>query len=145
MCSSSSSTARMIGVCHQSTARAIREQTSPNAFSCRTLTSYDRHALLSRVTIIAASAVFHIAILSQMQLIVQPYSRLTFENTSAIKFYRRWHQHLTSTALTLIAHLHLEDVYLMSAFPYASLILWVFAHLQYISKMFPVRCQIYIE
>ncbi len=66
---------------HQSPAKAIRERTSPNVFSHHTWMLYDRHTLLSRVTlqsIIAASAVeqssfFHIAILSQMQLIVQPY------------------------------------------------------------------------
>jgi len=36
MCLTRSSAARPISVCHQSTARAIGEQTSPNAFSLRT-------------------------------------------------------------------------------------------------------------
>ncbi len=39
-------------MCPHSTARAIRERTSPNAFSRRTLTSYDRHALLLKMLII---------------------------------------------------------------------------------------------
>ncbi len=62
----------------KSTARAIREQTSPNAFSRRTLMSYDCHTLLSRDTCNRSlcgwkiTFFFHIAILSQMQLIVQP-------------------------------------------------------------------------
>ncbi len=42
-------------------------------------------------------------------------------------------------ALTLITHEHLGDVYLMSAFTYARS-----AHLKYVSKTFPVRCQIEI-
>ncbi len=58
--------------------RAIREQTSPN-----TLSPYDHHTLLSRVTWQYNRslcgweiAFFHIAILSPMQLIVQPYLTL---------------------------------------------------------------------
>jgi len=67
-------------VCHQSTTRAIREQTSPN-----TLSPYDHHTLLLCVTWQYNRSLcgweivfFHIAILSQMQLIVQPYFRSTF-------------------------------------------------------------------
>ncbi len=90
MCWTWSSAARLIGVCvcerewvcvcvcHQSTARAIREQTSPN-----TLSPYDHHTLLSRVTWQYNRSLcgweitfFHIAILSPMQLIVQPYLTL---------------------------------------------------------------------
>ncbi len=54
----------------------MKERMSPNAFSHRTWISYDCHTLLSLDSIIAASAeiaFFHIAILSQMQLILQPY------------------------------------------------------------------------
>ncbi len=78
MCLTWSSSARSIGVWHQSTPRAIRERMSPNAFSCRTWMSYDRYTLLSRVTWPYNCSLcgweivfFHIAILSQMQLIVQ--------------------------------------------------------------------------
>ncbi len=70
-------------VCHQSTARAIRERTSPYAFSRRTLMSYtdlqvEHTSLLSRVTWQCNRSLcgwritfFHIVILSQIQLIVQ--------------------------------------------------------------------------
>ncbi len=49
-----------------------------------------------------------------------------------------------SKALTLIAHVHLGEVYLMSAFTFVRPIFRVFAHLQYVSKTFPVRYQIEI-
>ncbi len=46
-----------------------------------------------------------------------------------------------SKALSLIAHVHLGDVYLISAFTYARRIFRVFAHLQYVSKILSVKCQ----
>ncbi len=47
--------------------------------------------------------------------------------------------HLTAT---LIAHVHLGDVYLTSAFTSARRVFRVFAHLRYIYRTFPIRCQI---
>ncbi len=46
-----------------------------------------------------------------------------------------------SKALTLITHVHLGDVCI---YIFKRYFLSVFAHLQYISNMFPVRCQIEI-
>ncbi len=44
-----------------------------------------------------------------------------------------------SKALTLIAHVHFEDVYLMSTFTHVHICIYA---MQYVSKTFPVRWQI---
>ncbi len=63
---------------------------SPNAFSHRTWMSYDRHTLVSRDSIIAASAVERSRFfILQMQLIVQPYYLSIFKNkrNNSYRFY----------------------------------------------------------
>ncbi len=67
---------------------------------------------------------------------------LQSEDTSAIKFYRRWHQHLTVKLPVKPNSTYTSEMSFDACIYICKTYFSVLAHLRYISKTFPVRCQI---